>query len=91
MSLEMPEDIEYTILEFLDTKELRPMRLVSKSWREMIDEIRVIKLKERVYKSRVRIIFHRWTLYTILSVNCQRNSNSWVSKKKPEEREILLF
>ena len=91
MLLDIPEDIEYTILEFLDTKDLRPMRLVSKSWREMIDEIRVIKLKERVYKSRVRIIFHRWTLYTILSVNCQRNSNSWISKKKSEEREILLF
>jgi len=91
MLLDIPEDIEYTILEFMDIKELRPMRLVSKSWAKMIDEIRVEKLKERVYKSRVRIIFHRWTLYTILSINCQRNSNSWVSKKKAEEREILLF
>jgi len=87
----LPEDIEYTILEFLETSELRPLRLVSKNWRKMIDRIRVDKLKERVYRMRLQSIFHRWTLYTILSANCQRNSNSWVSKKKPEEREILLF
>ena len=87
----LPEDIEYTILEFLETSELRPLRLVSKNWRKMIDHIRVDKLKERVYRMRLQSIFHRWTLYTILSANCKRNSNSWVSKKKPEEREILLF
>ena len=87
----LPEDIEYTILEFLETSELRSLRLVSKKWRKMIYHIRVDKLKERVYRMRLQSIFHRWSLYTILSANCQRNSNSWVSKKKTEEREILLF
>ena len=85
------DDLIYSVLELLDIKDQRKMRLVCKEWKEMVDKIRVDKIKERVILYNKRQRFHRWTLYTILMVNCKKNSNSWVSKKKPEEREILLF
>jgi len=88
---EIPEDIEYYILNKLTTKELRPMRLVSKSWKKTVDELRIIKLEERVIINKMNRVYQKWTLYTILSVNCKRNFNTWTSKKKPEEREIILF
>ena len=87
----IPDDLIYSILELLDIEDLRKMRLVCKEWKEMVDKIRIGKLEERVILYTKRQRFHRWTLYTILMANSKKNSNSWVSKKKTEEREILLF
>ena len=87
----IPDDLIYSILELLDIKDLRKMRLVCKEWKEMVDRIRIDKLEERIILYNKRNRFHRWTLYTILMAKCKKNSNSWVSKKKTEEREILLF
>ena len=87
----IPDDLIYSVLEILDIKDLRKMRLVCKEWKEMVDKIRVDKLDERVILYNKRHRFYRWTLYTILMNNSKKNSNSWVSKKKPEEREIILF
>ena len=87
----LPNDVIYNILELLDIIDLRELRLVCKDWKKIIDEIRIIKLKERVYKYNLRKIFHRWTLFTILCINSRKNNNSWISKCKSEDREILLF
>jgi len=87
----IPDDLIYSVLELLDIKDLRKMRLVCKEWKEMVDKIRVDKLDERVILYNKRHRFYRWALYTILMNNSKKNSNSWVSKKKPEEREIILF
>ena len=87
----IPDDLIYSILELLDIKDLRKMRLVCKEWKEMVDKIRIGKLEGRIILYNKRNRFHRWTLYTILMTNCKKNSNSWISKKKTEEREILLF
>jgi len=89
--MEIPEDIEYYILNKLTTKELRSMRLVCKSWKKTVDELRIIKLKEEVLINKMNKAYQKWTMYTILSVNCKRNFNTWASKQKPEEREIILF
>ena len=89
--MDIPEDIEYYILNKLTTKELRLMRLVCKSWKKTIDELRIIKLEEDVIINKMNKAYQKWTLYTILSVNCKRNFNTWTTKQKPEEREIILF
>ena len=88
---QLPEDLEYYMLSRLTTEELRPLRLVCKSWMKTIDEIRLIKLEERILFNKMYRVYHKWTLHTILSVNSKRNFNTWTSKKKPEEREIILF
>ena len=87
----IPDDLIYSILELLDIEDLRKMRLVCKEWKEMVDKIRIDKLNERVILHTKIRRFNRWTLYTMLMLNSKKNSNSWVSKKKTEEREILLF
>jgi len=89
--MDIPEDIEYYILNKLTTKELRLMRLVCKSWKKTIDELRIIKLEEDILINKMNKAYQKWTLYTILSVNCKRNFNTWTTKQKPEEREIILF
>ena len=85
------EDIEYIILDILDTKELRPLRVVCKEWKKIIDILRIKKLRERIYINKLYRVYYRWTIYTILCINRKRNYNSWESKSKKEEREILLF
>ena len=87
----IPEDVEYLILNYLDIGELRQMRLVCKSWRKIIDLIRIEKLIERVKKHYKYRYFHRWVLFTTLRINCKRNNMSWQRNKKKEDREILLF
>ena len=87
----IPDDLIYSILELLDIKDLRKMRLICKDWKKMVDQIRIKKLEERINLYNKRNRLNRWKMYTILMSNCNKNSNSWVSKKKTEEREILLF
>jgi len=87
----IPDDLIYSILELLDIKDLRKMRLVCNEWKEMVDRIRIDKLEERIILYNKRNRFHRWTLYSILMSNCKKNSNSWISNKKNEDREIILF
>jgi len=87
----LPDDLIHSILEFMSIEELRKMRLVSKEWKKMVDNIRIQKLKDRVINYNMHTRFHRWALYRTLMKNSKKNFISWQSNKKSEDREILLF
>ena len=87
----LPDDLIYSILEYMTIEELRKMRLVSKEWKKMVDNIRIQKLKDRVVNYNMHTRFHRWALYKTLMINSKKNFISWQSKKKAEDSEILLF